>query len=118
MKNKYGIGFFAAAIILMLVLTGAYQLTYYKARERAALEKEETSDEAVAAEGEALKEDAYYLMEVNGYVVVYLSDKETPFEYTDIPYDELPALLREEIRNGKYIESTEELYGFLENYSS
>ena len=46
------------------------------------------------------------------------SDKETPFEYTDIPYDELPALLREEIRNGKYIESTEELYGFLENYSS
>ena len=26
MKNKYGIGFFAAAIILMLVLTGAYQL--------------------------------------------------------------------------------------------
>ena len=40
MKNKYGIGFFAAAIILMLVLTGAYQLTYYKARERAALEPE------------------------------------------------------------------------------
>ncbi len=129
MKNKYGIGFFAAAIILMLVLTGAYQLTYYKARERAALENEETReeekasaaetpDEAVAAKGEALKEDAYYLMEVNGYVVVYLSDKETPFEYTDIPYDELPALLREEIRNGKYIESTEELYGFLENYSS
>lgn len=129
MKNKYGIGFFATAIILLLVLTGAYQLTYHKAKERAALDMEETtekenvpkvrsSDEAVAAEGEALKEDAYYLMEVNGYIVVYLSDKETPYEYTDIPYDELPALVREEIRNGKYIESTEELYGFLENYSS
>lgn len=58
-------------------------------------------------------------MEVNGYVVVYLSDKmKLPLNITDIPYDELPALLREEIRNGKYIESTEELYGFLENYSS
>ena len=33
-------------------------------------------------------------------------------------YDELPELLRQEIRNGKYIESTAELYGFLENYSS
>lgn len=129
MKNKYGIGFFAAAIILLLVLTGAYQLTYHKAKERAALELEETkeneaaprsqsSGEAVTTEGEALKEDAYYLMEVNGYIVVYLSDKETPYEYTDIPYDELPALVREEIRNGKYIENTEELYGFLENYSS
>ena len=30
----------------------------------------------------------------------------------------LPELLRQEIRNGKYIESTAELYGFLENYSS
>lgn len=57
-------------------------------------------------------------MEVNGYVVVYLSDKKTAYEYTDILYDELPATIREEIRNGKYMESTEELYGFLENYSS
>ena len=57
-------------------------------------------------------------MEVNGYVVVYLSDKKTAYEYTDILYDVLPATIREEIRNGKYMESTEELYGFLENYSS
>ena len=57
-------------------------------------------------------------MEVNGYLVVYLGDRKTPYEYTDIPYDELPALVREEVRNGKYIKSAEELYGFLENYSS
>ena len=66
----------------------------------------------------ASKNDCYYLMEVNGYIVVYFSDKKTPYEYTDIHYDELPELLRQEIRNGKYIESTAELYGFLENYSS
>ena len=57
-------------------------------------------------------------MEVNGYVVVYLSDRKTPYEYTDILYDELPAILRQEIRNGKYLEGSEELFGFLENYSS
>lgn len=66
----------------------------------------------------ASKNDCYYLMEVNGYIVVYFSDKKTPYEYTDIHYDELPELLRQEITNGKYIESTAELYGFLENYSS
>ena len=72
----------------------------------------------MAADGEALKEDCYYLMEVNGYIVVYLSDKTTPYEYTDILYEDLPAMMREEVRNGKYIETTEELYGFLENFSS
>ena len=57
-------------------------------------------------------------MEVNGYIVVYLSDKKTPYEYTDILYDQLPERLRDEIRNGKYVEGQKELYGFLENYSS
>ena len=57
-------------------------------------------------------------MEVNGYIVVYLSDKSTPYEYTSIRFDELPERLQKEIRNGKYVESAEALYGFLENYSS
>lgn len=128
MKNKYGIGFFTVSIIAVLVITCAYQLSYHKAKERAGeariereeqlKETEEESRESVTTDGSALKEDCYYLMEVNGYVVVYLSDKKTPYEYTSIPFDELPDKLREEVRNGKYIESTEELYGFLENYSS
>ena len=78
----------------------------------------EPAPATVAADGQALKEDCYYLMEVNGYVVVYLSDKKTPYEYTDIRYDELPAELQDEIRNGKYMEDAKSLYGFLENYSS
>ena len=32
--------------------------------------------------------------------------------------ESLPEKLLEEIRQGKYIETTKELYGFLENYSS
>ena len=65
-----------------------------------------------------MKEDCYYLKNVNGYVVVFLSDKKTAYEYTDILCEELPESVREEIANGKYIENQEELYGFLENYSS
>ncbi len=125
MKNKYGIGFFIITITAIFMITCAYQLSYHKAKERAhqiRVEAEETPveepEKSIPTEGSALKEDCYYLMEVNGYIVVFLSDKKTPYEYTDIPYDELPAVLRNEIRNGKYIESVEELYGFLENYSS
>ena len=80
------------------------------------MENEDSS--SVTTGSKTSKNDCYYLMEVNGYIVVYFSDKKTPYEYTDIHYDELPELLRQEIRNGKYIESTAELYGFLENYSS
>ena len=125
MKNKYSIGFLSCCACLIIAMTFAYQFSYQKAKERAEkLKIEEQQAQAdqnpasVTTGSKASKNDCYYLMEVNGYIVVYLSDKETPYEYTDIHYDELPELLRQEIRNGKYIESTDELYGFLENYSS
>ena len=75
-------------------------------------------EESVAAEGEAMKNYCYYLLDKNGYVVVYLSDKETIYEYTSIDVETLPVTLQNEVKNGKYIEDVEELYGFLENYSS
>ena len=90
MKNKYGIGFFAVTIIAVLMITCAYQFTFQKAKERAQAEqkteeeeRKETGaeEESVTADGAALKEDCYYLMEVNGYVVVYLSDRTTAYEY-------------------------------------
>lgn len=130
MRTKFGIGFFAVMIVAITLMAGAYQLSFKKAQERAAqvqiaremeprepsvTEKEPVS---IAADGQALKEDCYYLMEVNGYVVVYLSDKTTPYEYTDIKFDGLPAELQSEIKNGKYMEDAKALYGFLENYSS
>ena len=136
MRNKLGIGFFGVMIVALMLVTGAYQLSYQRAKENMEVKlkvaketqtegspgeetKAATPDPAtVAADGQALKEDCYYLMEGNGYVVVYLSDKKTPYEYTDIKYDDLPAELRDEIRNGKYMEDAKSLYGFLENYSS
>ena len=57
-------------------------------------------------------------MEVNGYVVVFLSDKKTAYDYTSIEVSTLPTELQNEVKNGKYIESTQLLYSFLENYSS
>ena len=126
MKNKYGIGFFAITMITFFMILSAYQMSYQKAKEKAEeklISQEQasadtTSESAVAADGQALKEDCYYLMEVNGYVVVYLYDRKTPYEYTNILCNELPESLQKEIANGKYIDNMQELYGFLENYSS
>lgn len=123
MKNKYGIGFLLFLILVVFGITCAYQLSLNKGKreiqaEINAKEQKKMNNTSVAADGQALKDDCYYLKELNGYVVVYLSDKKTAYEYTDISLENLPENLQKEIRNGKYIETSESLYGFLENYSS
>ena len=62
--------------------------------------------------------ETYYLTEEDGKVQVYEGDKETLYEPTEILVDQLPDQLQEEIRAGKYLDSEEDLYSFLENYSS
>ena len=124
MKNKYGIGFLLFLILVVFGITCAYQLSLNKGKREIQAEinaKEQREDlrgAGAAADGQALKDDCYYLKELNGYVVVYLSDKKTVYEYTDISLEYLPENLQKEIQNGKYIETSESLYGFLENYSS
>ena len=60
----------------------------------------------------------YYLVEEFGYVNIYKEDMETIYEYTEIHIRDLPQELQEEICLGKWLYSEEELYDFLENYSS
>lgn len=121
--RKYSIGFVIAGLVVLLLISSAYQISYNVALERAEEEKyaeieSEDVPQSVATEGEAMKNYCYYLLEKNGYVVVYLSDRETIYEYTSIEVEKLPVTLQNEVKNGKYIEDIEELYGFLENYSS
>ena len=120
MKNKYRIGFIMFTIIAVFVLSFAY---YFSAKSM--IEKLNSADspskktaEYIPADGQAVKDDCFYLRKLNEYVVVYESDRKTIYEYTDIIYEDLPADLKEEIKNGKYMDILEELYRFLENYSS
>lgn len=119
MEKRYGIGFLAATLIAFVIIGIAYDMNYRMVKEQAQQKEQELRQEAsVTTEGQALKEDCFFLMEVNGYVAVYMSDRETVYEYTNILVSELPYVLQNEIKNGKYIENIEALYGFLENYSS
>ena len=124
MKTKYIVGFFAAILIFGVLLTAGYQISYERVAERSAAPGNEVTDtRSITAEGEAAAEDAeedegYYLCEMQGFVVVYLNDKQTIYEMTEIPLTDLPEEVQQEIAAGKYIATKEELYGFLENYSS
>lgn len=60
----------------------------------------------------------FYAKSFNGYVVILNGDEKTVFEYTEIAINTLPDNLREDVLEGYYIASEEELYSFLENYTS
>lgn len=122
MRTRYSIGLLITSVLMVLLITAGYRAGHQYAKEKHTqqLETEERTPitNSVNTEAEAVKDTGYYLRILNGYVTVYLGDKQTIYEYTDITVDSLPENVAQEIRETKYIETAEELYGFLENYSS
>lgn len=60
----------------------------------------------------------YYLIAVDGEVVVYYGDKKTVYEYTGIETSTLVAKERRALKKGIEVSDENELYSILENYSS
>lgn len=77
---------------------------YYK------LEREEEEPELIG--------DGYYLMVADHLIVVYREDQQTLYMDTDILLENLDDILQAEIIQGKYLETEEEVFNFLESYSS
>lgn len=60
----------------------------------------------------------FYIVSKDNKLVVYYEDMETIFLTTNILLNSLPINLQLEILGKKYFETEEELYNFLESYSS
>lgn len=60
----------------------------------------------------------FYAKSFNGLIVILKSDQKTVYEYTQISLASLPEDMRDDILNGYYLETEEELYSFLENFTS
>ena len=60
----------------------------------------------------------YYLMVLDGKIVVMEEDKQTIYLTTDIYAEALSDSLKQELILGKFIHNIDELYGFLESYTS
>lgn len=60
----------------------------------------------------------YYLIAIDGEVVVYYGDKKTIFDYTGIKTSKLNQKERNALKKGIEVKDEDELYGILENYSS
>ena len=75
-------------------------------------------ENVIETKGSAQKEEGYFIKEKDGYIIVYLSDEKTVYEYTTIEIQYLPERIQEEVKKGKKADTIGEVYGFLENYSS
>ena len=60
----------------------------------------------------------FYMIAKDNKLIVYYQDMETVFLTTDIPLDVLPEQVSLEVLQKTYFETEEELYNFLESYSS
>ena len=120
METRYHIGLFTGVFLILALLSYAYYADYNYRKELAKTEQtqQNKTEQTVTTQGGAHKEEVYYLKNRNGYVIVYLDDQTSIYEYTNIRVEELPENLQEEIRAGKTLEGKDKLYGFLENYSS
>lgn len=60
----------------------------------------------------------YYLIAVEGEVVVYYGDKKTVYEYTGIETKNLSDDEKKELKKGIEVKDEDELFSILENYTS
>lgn len=60
----------------------------------------------------------FCVMADRGMLTVYYVDKKTVYEYTTIPVALLPNSVQLEVAQGKYFATLEQLFAFLETYSS
>ena len=100
-------------------ITSAPKLTAQKEKPAEQTEDGVKTDTAQAAESALIQENyEYVIVAEDGYLSVYRADLKTKYMDTDISVKELDDAAKKAVQTGKKIENTEELYSFLENYSS
>ena len=105
METRYHIGLLTGTLLILAILSYAYYADYNYRKEIARTEQTEQqeTEQTVSTQGGAHKEGVYYLKNRNGYVIVYLDDQTSIYEYTNIRVEELPEELQNEIREGRAV---------------
>lgn len=68
--------------------------------------------------GEPLEEPGYILAVKDNAVIVYTQDRSQVYEYTNIELWTLPLDIQSELVEGIYVKNEQELFDFLQTYSS
>lgn len=107
-----------------LIYAGSYQEQAPEEELRAGLERMElesfSTDTVTLVKyyGEPVEEAGYYIGVKDNVVIVYLKDRSEVYEYTNIELWMLPEEIQSQLVDGIYVDNEQELFDFLQTYSS
>lgn len=116
--------FFLGALVLSTFAWIGGRQYYLKLNEQeqakmAQLQETETEQFEESIESANIQNKKVFVVrEEDGYLNVYFGEEDALYMYTGIAYQGLPEELKKEISNGKTFDTLEDLYRFLESYSS
>lgn len=64
------------------------------------------------------KKETFYLIYSEGHLCIYRGDDKIFYDYADVAVNLMPVEIREQLKYGLYITGEQELYEFLQTYSS
>ena len=78
----------------------------------------QTAENVIKIEESNPKKAQFLIIEEDGYLVIYNQNTSERYDNTSIYVKDLPERLQKELESGLYFYNEQELYDFLENYSS
>lgn len=124
----------AAAGILLLFIAGFGCIFFFASKENTKnITKEETfvyraeTDSTSLADTSAgiyanrkvqTKKETFYLIYSEDRLCIYRGDDKIFYDYADVAVNLMPVEIREQLKYGLYITGEQELYEFLQTYSS
>ena len=127
MKNKLGICIFCVIVLGVCLTIGSISRSKREMKDDPTEQiveqqaRETKQEEIISPSVETNKELTYYkymIYQDGEHLTVYESDSTTIYMQTDIMVAQLPEDVREQLDLGIGIRTEEELYDFLESYSS
>lgn len=90
---------------------------YHQAETENASTTKERSD--IYANGKAkMQKESFYLVYSDNRLCIYRGDDKIFYDYADVQMNLMPTEICEQLKYGLYIEGEQELYEFLQTYSS
>lgn len=93
----------------------------FSEKESSQIKEKEISEikkEVLEVSDVSVPEKRFFVTEEDGYLVIYDRTAKKQYDDTTIQIQDLPEYLKEKLTEGLYFTDEEELYRFLENYSS
>lgn len=119
MKMKRRTGVCILICVLLVFLSGGLLFLFSSDEKPVKIQSSETQNQEIAKEiGLTQEYYAYIIFDRDGRLSVYYGDNETLYMETGIITEYLPEELKEQLDTGIRFATQEELFDFLESYSS